>query len=133
LTKLKAGVPELPTMAGARAADCTTPSKEPPMSMTVDGLKADLKHDVRNIVNDTEQLLKAAARNGNDGLDELRARLETQLRHLRSQLGELEAGAVHQARTAARSADERVRAHPYGAIGIAAAAGLLIGFLVARR
>jgi ElaB/YqjD/DUF883 family membrane-anchored ribosome-binding protein len=33
----------------------------------------------------------------------------------------------------ARQADETVQAHPYGAMGVAAAAGLLIGFLAARR
>lgn len=103
------------------------------MSTTLNALKGDLKHDVRNIVNDTEQLLKAAARSGDDGLGELRARLESQLRHLRAQLGGLESGAVEQARAAARGADQTLRAHPYSAIGIAAAAGLLIGFLAARR
>jgi ElaB/YqjD/DUF883 family membrane-anchored ribosome-binding protein len=103
------------------------------MNTTVDALKADLKHDVRNIVADTEQLLKAAARSGDDSLVELRTRLESQLRHLRTQVGDLEAGAVERARAMANSTDQAVRSHPYGAIGIAAAAGLLIGFLAARR
>lgn len=103
------------------------------MTTTADGLKAELEHDLRNLVHDTEQLLKSAARSGDDGLAELRLRLETQLRHLRNRLGDLEAGAADRAREAARATDHAVRAHPYGAIGLAAAAGLLIGFLVARR
>lgn len=103
------------------------------MNTPVDTLKASLRQDVRNVVNDTEQLLKAAARNGDDGLADLRGRLELQLRHLRAELGDLEAGALQRARLAARSADQTLRAHPYGAIGLAAAAGLLVGFLAARR
>ena len=103
------------------------------MNASVDTMTADLKQDLRNMVNDTEQLLKAAARSGDDGLTDLRLRLESQLRHLRSQLGDLEAEAVERARAAARNADRTVRSHPYEAIGLAAAAGLLIGFLVARR
>jgi ElaB/YqjD/DUF883 family membrane-anchored ribosome-binding protein len=103
------------------------------MNTSVDALKADLKHDVHNIVADTELLLKAAARSGDDSLVELRARLESQLRHLRTQLGDLETSAVERARAVAHGTDQAVRSHPYGAIGIAAAAGLLIGFLAARR
>jgi ElaB protein len=103
------------------------------MNAQLDALKSDLKQDVRNVVNDTEQLLKAAARSGDDGLAELRTRLELQLRHLRAELGDLEASALQRARAAAHSADQTVRAHPYGAIGLAAAAGLLVGFLAARR
>lgn len=103
------------------------------MNMPVDALKSDLKQDVRNVVHDTEQLLKAAARQGDDSLAELRTRLELQLRHLRAELGDMEASALQRARAAAQSADQTVRAHPYGAIGLAAAAGLLVGFLAARR
>jgi ElaB/YqjD/DUF883 family membrane-anchored ribosome-binding protein len=39
----------------------------------------------------------------------------------------------NKARQAARAADRTVHAHPYGAIGLAAAVGALVGFLAARR
>jgi len=52
---------------------------------------------------------------------------------MRSQLDELEDSAIHKARHAARATDRTVHSHPYGAMGIAAAAGLLIGFLAATR
>jgi ElaB/YqjD/DUF883 family membrane-anchored ribosome-binding protein len=103
------------------------------MNTTVDALKSDLKQDVRNVVHDTELLLKAAARNGDDGMAELRNRLESQLRRLRMQVGDLEASTISRARAAAHSADQAVRAHPYGIISFAAVAGLLVGFLAARR
>jgi ElaB/YqjD/DUF883 family membrane-anchored ribosome-binding protein len=34
---------------------------------------------------------------------------------------------------AARTTDEYVHEHPWGAVGVAAAAGLLLGVLIARR
>ena len=63
----------------------------------------------------------------------LRSRLEEQVRHLRHQLDELQENTLHHARHAARTADRTVQDHPYAAIGMAAAAGLVIGFLLARR
>lgn len=99
------------------------------MSNTAESLRADL----RNLASDTEQVIKAAAHSSDEHVAALRTRLEGQLQRLRMQAGEIEAGALRQAREAARVTDETVRAHPYGAIGIAAAAGLLIGFLAARR
>ena len=65
--------------------------------------------------------------------DALRSRLEEQVRHLRRQLDELQDNTLHHARHAARTADRTVQDHPYAAIGVAAAAGLLLGFLLARR
>jgi ElaB/YqjD/DUF883 family membrane-anchored ribosome-binding protein len=103
------------------------------MTTTIDTLQADVRNDVRNLVRDTEELLKVAARTGDDGLGELRQRLEGRLRHLRSRLSDLEAGAAARARAAAAAADHSVRTHPYTAIGIAGIAGLLLGYLVSRR
>lgn len=89
--------------------------------------------DLRHLANDTEQLLKSAASSGDEHVAALRTRLEGQVKHLRTQIGDIEASAARQARQAVRATDETVRAHPYGALGIAAAAGLLIGFLAAKR
>lgn len=55
------------------------------------------------------------------------------LHKLRALLDDLQGDALHKARDAARSTDQVVHHHPYSAIGIAAAAGLVIGFLATRR
>jgi ElaB/YqjD/DUF883 family membrane-anchored ribosome-binding protein len=73
------------------------------------------------------------APNDTRATDALRSRLEEQVRHLRRQLDELQENTLHHARHAARTADRTVQEHPYSAIGVAAAAGLLLGFLLARR
>ncbi len=59
--------------------------------------------------------------------------IASQARRLRSQLDELENDAAYKVRRAARAADLSIQSHPYRAIGLAAALGLLIGVIVARR
>ena len=52
---------------------------------------------------------------------------------MRHQHDDLHEAAVARMKRAARQAAEVVHAHPYGAIGTAAAVGLVVGFLAARR
>jgi ElaB/YqjD/DUF883 family membrane-anchored ribosome-binding protein len=92
-----------------------------------------LAHNLRQMVDQTESFLQAAAQTGDDKFMEIRGQLAAQVRNMRRQLDELEDNAVHKARHAARVADQTIHGHPYGAIGVAAAAGLLVGFLAARR
>jgi ElaB/YqjD/DUF883 family membrane-anchored ribosome-binding protein len=107
----------------------TTATPAANASDTRDRVAASLRH----MVDEADQLLKAAADAGDEKFDQARIRLEHQLRSLRMQLDELEDKAVYRARQAARRADETVHSHPYGAMGVAAAAGLLIGVLLGRR
>ncbi len=95
--------------------------------------KEGLAQSLRHVVAEADQFLKEAARSGDTRFDDMRSRIAEQVRELRFQLDELEDNAVHKARHAARTADLAVHNHPYGAVGIAAAVGLLIGFLAARR
>lgn len=92
-----------------------------------------LATSLRHMVDEADQLLKSAADSGDRTLDQARVQLEHQLRSLRLQLDELEDKALYRARQAARRADETVHAHPYGAMGAAAAVGLLVGVLLGRR
>ena len=92
-----------------------------------------LAHNLRRMVDETENFLQAAAQTGDEKFTSIRGQLGEQVRHMRWQLDALEDNAVHKARRAARLADQTIHGHPYGAIGIAAALGLLVGFLAARR
>ena len=68
------------------------------------------------------------------GQNEMSPRKLTEAFHkLRAQLDEMQESTRTKARDAARTADEAVHHHPYTAIGIAAAAGLIIGLLAAAR
>jgi ElaB/YqjD/DUF883 family membrane-anchored ribosome-binding protein len=92
-----------------------------------------LAKDLRHMIDETDQFLKSAVASGDSAFDAVRDKFTEQLRQMQVQLDELEKAGVARARHAARVADQTVHAHPYGAMGIAAAAGLLVGFLAARR
>lgn len=55
------------------------------------------------------------------------------LHELREQLDELQGITRHKARHMARTTDGALHDHPYGAIGVAIAAGLVLGLLVSKR
>jgi ElaB/YqjD/DUF883 family membrane-anchored ribosome-binding protein len=110
------------------AANSTAPNAIPEANM-----RDRLAQNLRHIVEDADQLMKTAAKSGDAQFDAMRERFEAQLRRMRVQLDELEETAAHKARQAARTADQAVHSHPYAAIGVGAAAGLLIGLLMARR
>lgn len=88
---------------------------------------------LRALTDEAQALLDATARVGDEKFDATRERLRDEMRHLRERLGDLEVNATERAKRMARQADEAVQHHPYGAMGIAAAVGLLVGVLVARR
>ena len=80
-------------------------------------------------VESAEKAVEAAEMRLNTTLGQLQTKLE----HLRAQFDELDDQARYQLRKAARRTDEAVHSHPYRAIGVAAAAGLLVGWLASRR
>ncbi|WP_374675660.1 YqjD family protein [Ideonella sp.] len=95
--------------------------------------KSALAQSLRRMIDEADELLKSAAETGDEAYDAVRDQFAHQVRQMRDQLDDLEQAAVYRARRAARATDLAVREHPYGAMGIAAAVGLLIGFLAASR
>lgn len=90
-------------------------------------------HSLRHMVDEIDTFLRSAADSGDERFNAVRDKLEAQVRAMRSQIDELNEAAVARMKRAAQQADQTVHAHPYGAMGVAAAAGLLIGLLAARR
>lgn len=92
-----------------------------------------LAQNLRRLMDEADALLKSAADTGDEAYEAVRDQFAHQVGQMREQLDDLERAAIYRARRAARAADLAVREHPYGAMGIAAAVGLLIGFLAASR
>jgi ElaB/YqjD/DUF883 family membrane-anchored ribosome-binding protein len=92
-----------------------------------------LARDFRNVVADSQELLKAIGSDGDAKLAEVKSRAQKSLNEARERLSEwqsvLEDGAI----AAAQSTDEYVRENPWQAVGITAAIGVLVGFLIAKR
>jgi ElaB/YqjD/DUF883 family membrane-anchored ribosome-binding protein len=106
--------------------DTTTPSSA---TSADDRVSAHL----RTLSDEAEALLKATARAGDEKVDAARERLQGELAHLRTRLSELESAAAARLKNAAHQTDATVHAHPYAAMGTAAAIGLLLGVLLSRR
>lgn len=89
--------------------------------------------DLRVLLTDTEELLKAVSADGGEKFAALRVRVQQTVADIRPRLAAAEAALEAKARAAAKGADDYVHAHPWTAVGIGAGAGLLIGLLASRR
>lgn len=89
--------------------------------------------DFRAMIADSEDLLKAAATMSGDGLAAARVKFEEKVSRAKTTLAEASQPMLDKTRETATAADGYVREHPWSAIGVAVAAGLLVGFLAARR
>ena len=92
-----------------------------------------LMRDLRAVVIDAEELLKATAAQTGERVDKVRAKAEESLRTARNRLQEMGDNAQTQAREAAREVEQQVRENPWTAVGIAAGVGLVLGILIGRR
>ncbi|MES2229152.1 MAG: DUF883 domain-containing protein [Pseudomonadota bacterium] len=92
-----------------------------------------LADSARHMVDEADRFLRTAAQSGDEKFDAMRDQFVAQVQSMRTQLDDLEDDVLHKVRRAARSTDLTVRSHPYQALGIAAALGLLIGLMASRR
>ena len=100
---------------------------------TVQDARDQIAADMKAVIADAEELLRATTGATGERISAVRARVEDRLRTAREHLANFHEPMIDQAKEAARSADEYVREHPWGAVGIAAAAGVLLGVLISRR
>ncbi len=103
------------------------------MTSSIPDARAQLVGDLKAVIADAEELLKATTGTTGERISAARARAEETLRAARQKLAGLDDVVVDQAKEAARAADEYVREHPWGAVGIAAVAGVLLGVMISRR
>jgi len=92
-----------------------------------------LLSDLKAVVADSEELLKATAGAADERAAAARARVAESLRAVKGKIGEIDSEVLDRLNEAAKATDEYVHEHPWGAVGIAAAAGLLVGVLISRR
>ena len=89
--------------------------------------------DLRTVVKDVEDLLKATAGVAGEKVAAARERAEASVRGARERLSSAQEEVIAHTREAAEQADEYVRKNPWQAIGIAALAGLVVGLIASRR
>jgi ElaB/YqjD/DUF883 family membrane-anchored ribosome-binding protein len=92
-----------------------------------------LLDDFSAMLTEAEDLLKRAGNETGERAKDLRAQVEAKLLSAKLRLQELEGDAMDHAKAAARVTDDYVHDNPWGAIGVAAAAGFLVGLMINRR
>jgi ElaB/YqjD/DUF883 family membrane-anchored ribosome-binding protein len=86
----------------------------------LDRAKGRMAADFRTMINDSEELLKAAASVSGEGFGVARTKFAERVKSAKTML----AKAVQ---------PDYIRGNPWTAVGVAVAAGLLIGFLAGKR
>jgi ElaB/YqjD/DUF883 family membrane-anchored ribosome-binding protein len=103
------------------------------MDKSMEKLSDDVIADFKEVVADTEALLKATANQGGEKLAEVRAKAEESLRVMKDRMVAAEAALVVKTKAAAKATDVYVHENPWKAIGVAAGFSLVIGLLLGRR
>ena len=95
--------------------------------------KEKLVSDLKVVVADAEELLRATAGQTGEKVAELRSKIEGRLRNARATLAEAQDAIVGKAKQVGSSTDDYVHDNPWQSVGIAAGIGLLVGILIGRR
>jgi len=104
-----------------------------PQSASNDVSKEKLVADLKVVVADAEELLRATASQAGEKVSAARERIQTSLASAKVKLTEAERALVEKTKQAAKVTDEYVHDNPWQAVGIAAMAGLVLGILISRR
>jgi ElaB/YqjD/DUF883 family membrane-anchored ribosome-binding protein len=95
--------------------------------------KEKLVADLKLVIADADELLRATASQAGEKVGELRVRMQENLSSARLKLADAEAALKEKSREVARATDDYVHDHPWKSIGVAAGVGLLVGLLIGRR
>ena len=102
-------------------------------AQSADVSKEKLVADLKAVVADAEELLRATASQAGEKVSAARERIQASLAAAKVKLSDAERALLEKTKEAAKATDEYVHDHPWKAVGIAAGAGLLLGLLISRR
>lgn len=94
--------------------------------------KEKLMQDLRVVVADAEELLRATAGQAGEKVATARERIQQNLAAAKARLAAAEEAIVGKTRQAAKATDEYVHEHPWKAVGIGVGVGLIVGMLISR-
>ncbi|OGS91812.1 MAG: hypothetical protein A2Z95_07835 [Gallionellales bacterium GWA2_60_18] len=94
--------------------------------------KEKLMQDLRVVVSDAEELLRATAGQAGEKMAVARERIQENLAAAKERMIAAEQAVVANAKQAARATDDYVHENPWKAVGIGAGVGLIIGMLISR-
>lgn len=89
--------------------------------------------DMKVVIADAEELLRATASQAGDKVTELRGKIQDNLAKAKSHLADAQGAVVDKAKDMGHAADEYVHENPWKSVGIAAGIGLVVGLIIGRR
>ena len=92
-----------------------------------------LVSDMKVVIADAEELLRATAGQAGEKVAAARARIQDSMDGAKIKLAQFSDASAEKAKAAARATDDYVHDHPWHAVGIAALLGLVLGTLISRR
>lgn len=103
------------------------------MARTIITPKDKLTADLRVVIDDTEELLKATAGQAGDKVNAVRARMEHSLSAAKARVVELEHAMEENAMAAVKATDIYVHENPWQIIGVAAGIAFIFGWMCRRK
>src|SRR5512139_1791385 len=91
------------------------------------GIRGKLVEDLKAVVADAEELLKATASQTGEQIAAARAKAEESLKAAKVRLAEEEVAVMGTTKAAAKATEDYVRANPWKGVGITAAIGFVLG------
>jgi ElaB/YqjD/DUF883 family membrane-anchored ribosome-binding protein len=95
--------------------------------------KEKLVSDLKVVVADAEDLLRATAGQAGEKVAEMRGRIQEHLATAKDSLAEAQAAVVDKAKQVGRATDDYVHDNPWRSVGVAAGFGFIVGLLIGRR
>jgi len=89
--------------------------------------------DVKVVIADAEELLRATANQAGDKITDARAKIQDHLNRAKESLADAQSLVVERAKAVGHATDDYVHDNPWRSVGIAAGVGFLVGLLIGRR
>lgn len=95
--------------------------------------KEKLIGELKTLVADAEELLKATASQAGEKITVIRAKAAESVQVAKDRILKEEAALVAKAGSAAKATDQFVHSHPWQSVGVGAFVGFVLGILATRR
>lgn len=92
-----------------------------------------LLSDMKILLSDTEELVRATAAQTGDRVTDIRSRVQQAMNNLKPQLVRLETTVLEKSKATATATDQYIHENPWLAVGVSAGLGVVIGLLIGRR
>jgi ElaB/YqjD/DUF883 family membrane-anchored ribosome-binding protein len=105
----------------------------PALAISADGVATGATNEFQNFVADMDDLVTKSAAATGEELTIIKARLSARIVAAKESIQEMGGVVIARARKTATATNNYVHEQPWQAVGIGAAAGVLLGFVLGRR